>query len=96
MKKKNFKQPFQKHNRYRRKKKTNNDENYNDMNKVNNEIIERGKTNISTNKFSNQNQEERKNMNNNNNNNKLSNISNSERNNDNNLNIEIDEINSKI
>ena len=71
----------------------NNDENYNDMNKVNNEIIERGKTNISTNKFSNQNQEERKNMNNNNNN--LSNISNSERNNNNNLNIEIDEINSK-
>ena len=73
----------------------NNDENYNDMNKVNNEIIERGKTNISTNKFSNQNQEERKNMNNNNNNNNLSNISNSERNNDNKLNIEIDEINSK-
>ena len=63
------------------------------MNKVNNEIIERGKTNISTNKFSNQNQEERKNMNNNNNN--ISNISNSERNNGNKLNIEIDEINSK-
>ena len=69
-----------------------NDENYNDMNKVNNEFYERGKTNISTNKFSNQNQneEERKNMNNN-----LSNISNSEKNDDNNLNISINEINSR-
>ena len=76
----------------------NKEENDNYINKSNNEIYDRGKTNISTNKFSNQNEEERKNINNNNNNNNNNNVSNSnnnERNNDNNLNIEINDIKSK-